>query len=171
MKNNRILLRTAKGDQQKRLFEENFKIQTELEESCLVERIVDKNIVCNVGLTQLTKALSGNLSTLSEAQVNYAAVGSGSTTPAAGDTTLATETFRNTVNTLNYADQVFFASMFIDFTEDSGTYKEAALFINGTASADSGSMFDRVLLNAPTGIVKSTSQILTISFQITFTPV
>jgi len=153
------------------IYQENHKIQKALEDSCMVRRVVQNNIVNTVGLTQLAKGLSTNLSSLSELEVNYTAVGTSATAPAAGDIALTVESFRNVVNTLNYSNNIFFASMFIDFLDDSGTYKEAGLFINGSAAADSGSLFDHVLLNSPTGIVKTTSQVLTISFQITFTPV
>ncbi len=137
----------------------------------LVQKTIQKNIVTTAGLTAITKGLSDNLTSLSQLKINYTAVGTGTTTPAASDTTLATETYRNTVNSLNYADNVFFASMFINYTEDSGTYYEAGLFINGTSATDSGTLFDRVLLNSPSGVSKTTSQVLTISFQITFSPV
>jgi len=146
-------------------------IMQRLISSCMVQQVIDKNIVTTSGLTQITKGLSTNLTALSELEINYTAVGSGTTTPTASDTTLTTETFRNVVNSLNYSNGVLYASMSIDFTEDSGTYYEGGLFINGTATADSGLMFDHVLLNAPTGITKSTSQVLTISYQITFSPV
>ena len=157
--------------EKKHIYKKNKDLQDELEASCLVRKVQQHNIVTTAGLTQITKGLSTNLSTLSELEINYAAVGTGTGAPAAGDTTLDTESYRNVVNSLNYSSNILFASMFIDFTEDSGTYYEAGLFINGTASADSGSLFDRVLLNSPTGITKTTSQVLTVSFQITFTPV
>ncbi len=171
LRRNRDLLITAGKEIRARIYQENFDIQKALEESCTVKRFVQDNIVTTAGLTQVAKGLSTNLTTLSELEVNYTAVGTGSTVPVAGDTTLTTEVFRNVVNTLNFSNNIFFASMFIDFADDADTYKEAGLFINATAAADSGTMFDHVLLNSPTGIVKSLSQILTISFQITFTPV
>ena len=171
MRKNMGLLKVASGKAKLRLYQENRHIQESLEASCMVKSFVQDNIVTTVGLTQVAKGLASNLAGLGELAINYAAVGTDATAPVAGDTTLTVESFRNVVNTLNFASNILFASMFIDFTEDSGTYKEAGLFINGTASADSGTLFDHVLLNSPTGIVKSTSQILTISFQITFTPV
>lgn len=171
MRRNRSLLKIAEGAALESLFARNHEIELELKETCKVREVTQKNIVCTAGLTQITKGLSTNLTALSEIQVNYAAVGTGSTTPVAGDTTLTTESFRNSINTLNYSNGTLFASMFIDYTEDSGTYYEAGIFINGTGTTDSGSLLDHVLLNAPSGITKSTSQILTISFQITFTPV
>jgi len=161
----------ANTSEKEPIYRENDLLMKRLTDSCLVRQVVQNNIVTTAGLTQVTKGLSTNLTALAELEVNYTAVGSGTTTPASTDTTLSTETFRNVVNSLNYSSNIFFASMFIDFTEDSGTYYEAGLFINGTATTDSGTLFDHVLLNSPTGITKTTSEVLTISFQITFTPV
>jgi hypothetical protein len=171
LRKNIAALSTAGRGMRHKLYARNARINEMLESSCMVKRYIQDNIVCKAGLTQMTKGFSDNLTTLSEMAVNYAGVGDSATTPTATDTTLTNETFRNVINTLNYADNVLYASMFIDFLEDSGTYKEAALFVNGTASVDTGSILDHVLLNAPTGIVKSTSQIFTVSFQITFSPV
>ena len=129
-----------------------------------MEEIVFNNITTTAGRTAIAKALSGNAASLAEIQVNYGALGTGSTTPAIGDTTLVTESYRAAISSISYADNVFYGTMFYGLTDVSGTFEEHGLFINGTASADTGTLLCRYLLN---GLVKSTSQTLTIETAIT----
>lgn len=65
-----------------------------------------KNIVTTVGRTVLAELITGNFS--GSPEINYGAVGDGTTTPANSDTTLVNEVFRKTIannsNTINVAN-------------------------------------------------------------------
>ena len=51
-----------------------------------------KNLIPTVSRTQITKALSGNISTVTEIKVTHQELGTGVTAPANGDTGLETPT-------------------------------------------------------------------------------
>lgn len=123
-----------------------------------------ENITPTVGFQQITKAMSGNISAVSEIKVNYHALGSGTTPPAAGDTQLQTETYRKLLSSWTYSGNKAYYTAFYTAAEVSGTFDEIGLFINGTATANSGNLWDRSLLT----IVKSSTQTLTIDYEDTF---
>ena len=134
----------------------------------------DHNIVPTLGLTQLAKGLSGNLGGTTGLEIKYGAVGSGTGTPALGDTTLGTEQYRKADSSLTYALGKAYVTMFYtatDFTTTGaiGNLKEHGLFIMGTTGADSGTLWSRVLLNAPTGTAKTSLETLTIDYEVEFT--
>jgi len=133
----------------------------------------DHNIVPTVGLTQLAKALSGNLGGTTGLEINYGAVGTGTGTPALGDTTLGTEIFRKTDSSLAYALGKAYVSMFFtaaDFSTTGATnLKEHALYIEGTTGVDTGTLWSRLLLNPPTGLAKTNLETLTIDYEVEFT--
>lgn len=119
-----------------------------------------KNLVVTSGRAVLARLLAGD-ATYSGA-ISYGALGSGSTSPAVGNTQLATETFRKL-----YANrQQSSASATIDFYyskgDTNGTYNEFGCFIDGTGTANSGQLFNRVLTG---GWTKSASEAMTVSVQ------
>ena len=125
-----------------------------------------ENIIPTVGRTMIADNLT-NSSPDVVMRINFTAIGTGDTAVANGDTTLVAETFRKTTSSATNADNVAFITAFYTATETSGTFKEHALFSAGTASADSGTLFSRVLLNPTSGIVKSNTETLTIDYTIT----
>ena len=136
----------------------------------LHEKVVQHNLVVTTGLEAITKALTTNLTTIDEVEINVAAVGSNTATPAAGDTTLGSEAFRQTITSLNYASGVAYATMLIDYADANATHYETGLFLDADDGVtDDGTLFNRALLNSPTGVTKTSGEVLTISFQITFT--
>jgi len=80
---------------------------------------------------------------------------------------LDTETYRTTTASSTNSNNVAYVTAFYTATECNGTYKEAGLFCNGTGAADSGVLFSRVLLNAPSGIAKTVTETLTVDYTIT----
>jgi len=83
--------------------------------------------------------------------INYGALGTGSTAPASSDTQLTSESARATPSTAldvsnNEAEFQFY---FPDANLTNGTYHEAGTFMNGTATANSGKMFNHALLGTP----------------------
>ena len=95
--------------------------------------------------------------------VKKVALGSGTNTPANGDTTLQTETYRNDVASRTNASNIGYVTGFFSSTEVSGTFREAGLFSDGTASANTGILVSRVAIN----ITKSLSESLTIDWTLT----
>lgn len=135
----------------------------------MVREMHFKNIIPTVGRARLAAALIGAISGVDEVEVNKSALGTGTTTPANGDTTLDTETFRKDIASLSQSQNIFYGTAFYLASDTSGTFYEHGIFIDGTASADTGVLLSRVLLNAPTGIAKSGTETLTIEHQITIT--
>jgi len=134
---------------------------------------LDHNIVPTTGLTLLSKAISGNLSSLDDLEINFGAVGTGTGTAVLGDTTLGTESFRKVDSSLTYSGNKAYVTMLYsatDFTTTGiGNIKEHGLFIDGTTGTDSGTLWSRLLLNSPTGISKTNLQSLTIDYEVEFT--
>lgn len=139
----------------------------------ITHHIRRNNLVVQTGIELILRGLANDLSALSDLYINVAALGDDGTTPANGDTTLTSEVFRKTITSLNYnaSTKSLFATMLVDYTEDADTYFETGLFIDANpATPNDGVLFNHALLEPPTGITKTTSEVLVISFQITFTP-
>lgn len=118
----------------------------------LVGKYVDHNLIMqgtNTGLDLIIQRLIGtNTYSLN---VNYGAFGTGSTVATVNDTQLETETVRVAVGdklniTHNTARFKFF---FPDAVLANGTLREFGMFIDGTSSANSGKIFDRIVLASP----------------------
>jgi hypothetical protein len=86
-----------------------------------------------------------------------AALGSGISTPAATDTTLQAETYRNNLASKSNDGNVAYVTAYFNATETTGTYREAGIF-----TAD-GVLVSRVAIN----ITKSSSQTLTLDWTLT----
>lgn len=123
------------------------------------------NLVPTVGASVLAQRLSGTLTYTGT--LNYAAIGSGVTTPAAGDTQLGTEVYRQTFSTTSYVNNIAYLSCFIAAGSATGTHTEGGLFIDGTASANTGQIFSHVLFSP--SITKAALNSLTLDVTITIT--
>jgi hypothetical protein len=97
--------------------------------------------------------------------INYAALGSGSTAPANGDTTLGTEAYRKTIDSQSISGNIAYLSVFIAQGVATATHYEAGLFIDGTGSANTGQLFSHVLLTPP--VAKTALVSLTLDITIT----
>lgn len=113
----------------------------------------------------LIASLIGQSSSANAGKVTHCALGSGTTAPASGNTTLETEVYRNAIASLNSVGAVVYATGFFSAPETSGTYREAGIFIDGTGTANSGTLLSRVAIN----ITKTTSQTLTLDWTLTLT--
>ena len=123
------------------------------------------NLIPTAGRQQIAKGLSGGFATTAEGEINYTSLGTGTTAPANGDTTLETETYGQAVASLTYASNKLYATAFYTAVEVAGTFNEAGLHINGTASPDTGILFSRVAID----ITKTASETLTIAYEVTIT--
>jgi len=101
--------------------------------------------------------------------INYGALGTGSTTPAAGDTQLTTESARAVPSIANDVsnNEAQFQFYFPDANLSNATYKEAGSFMNGTASANTGKLFNHALLGS--NYTKTAGTDTTLEIDITFT--
>lgn len=118
-----------------------------------IRKIHYKNIIPTVSRQQICKALTGGCAAIAEIVINYQELGTGTTTPANGDTGLQTPSAgtRKSVSSQAYsANQMNFTS-FWAATEATGTWREYALFINGTGTSNSGVIFNRVAINITVG--------------------
>jgi len=95
--------------------------------------------------------------------INYVALGTGTNAPAAGNTQLQTETYRNIIASKTQDNNVGYITGFFSDLEVSGTFREIGLFSNATASANSGVLVSRVAIN----VAKSTSESLTVDWTLT----
>jgi len=130
-----------------------------------VKRITEyDNLICTVGNTMIANNLS-DASPDNTMKVNYVALGSDDTAPAIGDTALGTETYRNTVSSSSNVLNVAYFTGFFNTTETTGTYKEAGLFSNGGAGADSGILLSHVAID----VTKDNTETLTIDWTLTIT--
>lgn len=123
------------------------------------------NIIPTVGRAAIANSLTHSSPSPANIRVNYVALGTGTNAPANSDTTLQTETYRNTVASQTNASNIAYQTGFFSATETSGTFREAGLFMVGTASANTGTLLSRVAIN----ITKSTSETLTLDWTITIT--
>ena len=129
-----------------------------------IKRIYEyDNLVPTAGRSIIAEALSGGLSAIGDIEVNKTSLGSGSTAPDNADTTLETETFRKDVASATFVDNQLFLTAFYIAAEAVGTHAEAGIHINGTASADTGTLLSRVLIS----ITKSASETLTVDYTFT----
>ena len=122
-----------------------------------------RNLIPTSGRTAIASWLTNASPTPASIKLNYTALGTGATAPANGDTTLQTETYRKAIASTTNASNIAYATAFYTAIECSGTYTEAGVFMNGTGTANSGTLFSRVAVS----IVKTTSQSLTIDYTIT----
>ena len=122
----------------------------------------DHNLNPTVGRTMVINNLC-NASPTYVPLINYTALGTGITAPAAGDTQLETETYRKVPFSRTNSNNVGYVTAAYTAAECSGSYKECGLFSAATASANSGVLVVRAAIN----ITKTTSQILTIDHTLT----
>lgn len=132
----------------------------------LVKEIIQRNLIMqasNVGRDLIVQRLIGtNTYSLN---INYGAIGTGSTAVALTDTQLTTESARTTVaysqNVGNNTAiiQFFFANTVLANT----TYREFGTFVDGTGTANSGNIFNHALFSTPYTKVSGTDTTVEVS--------
>lgn len=135
------------------------------QDGSVAQEQVEDNLVVDAGMSAILSHLTSGSPSPSTLRVNKIALGSGTNAPNASDTTLQTEVYRNNTASANKSGTVATITGFFSTTETNGTYREAGLFINGTASANTGTLLSRVAIN----ITKSSIQTMTIEWTITMT--
>ncbi len=101
--------------------------------------------------------------------INYGGIGTGSTAPAVSDTQLAAEVIRVVPSTTSESgfNQATFQFFFPDANLANGTYNEFGMFVDGSASINTGQLFNRALFSAP--YVKVSGTDTTVQVDITLT--
>ncbi len=136
----------------------------------LLNEMVQSNLImqgASTGKDLLVQRLIGD--TTYTAIINYGAIGTGSTAPVVGNTQLQAEVARTTVAFAqdvgnNEAVVQFF---FADTNLANGTYHEFGTFIDGTASANTGRIFNRAIFSS--AYTKAAGTDTTVEVDITFT--
>ena len=107
----------------------------------------NRNVVVDVGLTLLANRLS-DATPDSGCLVNYIATGTGTNVPGASDTQLQTENARKLVlSRTNDGTTAAISTTFGAGEVPTSTIRELGLFIDGTASANTGTLLARVADN------------------------
>jgi hypothetical protein len=130
---------------------------------CQTERIVVNNLIPTVGRAAIASHLGNVSPSPSVLYPNYVALGTGTNAPANSDTTLQTETYRKLVASRTSASNVAYITGFFATTDTTGTFRECGLFIDGTASANTGTLLSRVTIN----ITKGGTETLTLDWSLT----
>lgn len=130
---------------------------------CKVDVFVYENLIPTAGRAAIANWLTQASPSPASMRLNYTALGTGTNTPANGDTTLQTETYRKAIASATNADNIAYCTAFYTAVETSGTFREAGIFMNATGTANSGVLFSRVAIN----VTKTTSVTLTIDYTIT----
>lgn len=95
--------------------------------------------------------------------VNYGALGTGSTAVADADVDLAVEVARKALGTVSNTNDISVFDFYYSKSDTNGTYQEFGVVIDGTATLNSGLLFNRALTG---GWVKSATESMTVSLQI-----
>ena len=107
------------------------------------------NIIPTVSRQQIGKALSGNIASVNEIKITHQELGTGTNSPSNADTGLQTPTgaTRKSVSSLAYSLNQINISSFWAAGEATGTWREYAVFINGSGTSNSGVIFNRIAIN------------------------
>jgi hypothetical protein len=131
---------------------------------CKTEQFVYENIVPTVGRAMIANNLGSNSPT-NVPYIKYAEVGTGTNPPSNSDTALQASTYRNQIASRTNASNTVYATAFFGATETSGTFREAGIFCDGSATQGTGVLLSRVAIN----VTKSTSETLTIDWTLVIT--
>lgn len=125
-----------------------------------------KNIICNAGFNAITRRLANDATYT--AIINKMLLGTGAGTPAASDTQLFTEAYRNAVASGTASANVAYLTAYYTETEVTGTFTEFGNVIDGTASANTGQLWSHI---AGLNWVKSNTVTLVVDCRYTFASV
>jgi len=125
----------------------------------------EKNLVTQSGLNFLATLLIRDGGQSNDIPFHLA-LGTGTTSPAAGDTTLENEQLRKEVSAKTRQANLVRLRTFFLANEANDTWSEFGIFMAGTDTKDTGTLLNRI---TPTGgISKSSNQVLTIEVRATF---
>lgn len=121
-----------------------------------------ENIITDAGKEVLAAAMiSADPST--KPFITHSALGSGTSTPAASDTSLETEVYRKYIASLSTDGNILYASAYYSGDEVTGDFKEAGIFLD--AAGGGGVLLSRVSID----ISKAAGESLTLDYMLTLT--
>lgn len=130
----------------------------------VVEVQKTKNLITTAAKNSWASAFRGS-TTNNQGIGTYHAVGTGTTAPALGNTTLEAEIFRKLVSVRSSSGNVASFQTFFTTSEANGTLKELGLFgDSASGTADTGTLFARVAIDR----VKTSNDTLTVLHQVVF---
>lgn len=115
-----------------------------------------ENITTTVGRIVFAKVLAGTYGSIGA--VTHTGLGDNNTAAAEGQTTLINETSRKALSDGNTSSTTTLLETFFTTSEAVDTHEEYGFFIDGTAAADSGEMFNRFVAQN----VKSNSETMNV---------
>jgi len=137
----------------------------ELSNLCRRRTFQVNNLVVLSGRSVLARILAGD--TTYSGEINYGALGTGSTAVDAADTVLDTEVARKLHARRVRTNHSVAFDFFYSQADTDGTYEEFGMFIDGTSSVDTGVLFNRALTG---GWTKSDTEAMTVSVTISVNP-
>lgn len=147
------------------------KLNKVLELGYIGTALEQKNLIMQGSLTGKDLFIQFLLGTASSfiGGINYGALGTSSTPAAVGDTQLGTEVARTVVSFSQDSgyNEAVIQFFFPDSTLANNTYTECGTFFNGTASANSGNIFNHAIFG--TSYVKTSGVDTTLEVDITLT--
>lgn len=138
----------------------------ELRALCAIRTVVKKNRVVLVSRNEMIKRLAGQAAT--SGVINYGALGSSATAVSDVQTALVAEVARKQYAARTVTDDQLTIDFYFSKADTNGTYNEFGMFIDGTAAANSGLMFNRVLTGS---WIKTALESMTVTIQITLNAV
>ncbi len=130
----------------------------------ITHRFAKHNLAVNTGLYSIAARLAGtDVPANKKGTITYCGVGTGTTPPAAGDTTLETEIFRKQISVRSSTLGVARFRTFFNTSEANDALKELGLFGDAaTVTADSGTLFCRLAIDK----TKTSSETLTLDWEV-----
>lgn len=132
----------------------------ELERIAKVREYTRKNKIAEAGRAAVIGRLV-NITTYTGI-INYGTLGTSSTAFSNSQTQLVAEVFRKTAASSSQTTKTGFIDFFYSKADTNGTYQEFGTAIDGTASANTGQLFTRMLTG---GWTKSASESMTVACQ------
>jgi len=147
---NRIMKTISKGFQEGIISKGIWTITVRDPLGNIVSQKTIENIVVTAGRNQIAKALAVELVAISDIEISHQELGTGTTTPAVGDTGLETPTggTRKAITSTASSGKQLNITAFWAAGEATGTHEEYGTFINGTGVSNSGVLLNRVLLSS-----------------------
>lgn len=132
----------------------------ELSRICKTKKTVTHNLCVLAGRNVMAGILNGEVTYTGA--INYGVLGTGSAAVTDADTQLATEAKRKAIATRTRVNDQITFDFYFSKSDCNGTFNEFGMVIDGTASANTGQLFNRLLTG---GWAKSSSEALTVSVQ------
>lgn len=133
---------------------------SELERIAKIREYTRKNKIATAGRAAVVGRLV-NITTYTGI-INYGTLGTDATAFSNAQTQLVAETFRKVAASSSQTTKTGFIDFFYSKADTNGTYQEFGTVIDGTASANTGQLFTRMLTG---GWTKSSSESMTVACQ------